>query len=69
MPYTKRARIDLDVDVTETLGAVVDAAANVLGISPGPRSDHRRVSQMIEGVAFYKPEDEGGVERPEPWST
>jgi hypothetical protein len=64
-PYRNRLKVTLDVNEDETLGSVIDRAAENFGI--GWTQGDAKISEIITGVVFYKPEDEERVDRPQPW--
>jgi hypothetical protein len=65
--YADRLKAVLDVEADETLGSVIDRAAAEFGVAPGNEFGGVRMSEVITGVVFYRPEDEHGLQRPEPW--
>lgn len=73
MPYADRAKVSFDVTESDTLGDVIDQAAEQFGVTPasGPGVPvARRVSEAIDCVSFYRPSDErgGGSYDVERWS-
>jgi len=65
--YADRLKVVLDVEGEETLGSVIDRAAAAFGVAAGNEFSGARMSEVITGVVFYRPEDEYGLQRPEPW--
>lgn len=67
-PYAERLKFRLLVDESETLGSVIDRAAEHFGVTFTPAPPGTRISEIITGVVFYRPDDEFGLHRPEPWT-
>src|SRR4051812_20955038 len=58
--WEQRKRVELEVDESETLASVIDRAAEEFGIGrpSAPGEPKQRVSSVIDGVAFYHPDDD-----------
>lgn len=66
--YQDRLKVFVETAPEETLGCVIDRAAASFDIGIGePLGDGRALSDVLGGIAFYKPEDEERFRRPEPW--
>jgi hypothetical protein len=59
MPYAERRKVQLAVEPDETLAAVLERAADMMGVRPGGWIGYKFDARGVR-VAFYKPEDEGG---------
>lgn len=64
VPYAKRLKVDVPATETTSIGDVIDRAAAEVGTT----LEHGRVSEALEGIAFYEPEDEVVLKaRHQPW--
>jgi hypothetical protein len=69
VPYADRLKLELSVDESDTLASVIDRTGDHFGVTFTPAPAGTRLSEIIGGVVFYRPEDENGLERPQPWPT
>ena len=59
MPYAQRRKVRLEVEPDESLAAVLERAAELLGLRPDPEMEGG-FDPRSNRIAFYKPEDEDG---------